>query len=229
MTFHSDLFGWDYVWRHFADAKGGQAIEHSEGAGLGGLTLPHSEAAPAMLITPFVHHGKKKSKGTTVVTYFQGGDEFKFSIQTEKLTDQVGKAFGMQDVQIQDAAFDSKFLIQGNDEARIQRLFENPTLRDALLFQSPSQMRIETDPAHFDPEWNVPHGYSVLVSRYDHLFGKIDELETAMSVIATTVEQLAVLGAVRGRTAMRVNQPQEVAEQPKTQSHKLHSPLLDPS
>jgi hypothetical protein len=29
MKFHSDLFGWEYVWRNFADEKGGRAVTDS--------------------------------------------------------------------------------------------------------------------------------------------------------------------------------------------------------
>ena len=226
MSFHSDLFGWDYVWRHFADQKGGQVIEGA--TGLDGIVIPAGDGS-TVLITPFVHHGKKRSKGTTVMTAFHPADDFVFSIQTEKLSDQVGKAFGMQDVQVQDAEFDGKFLIQGNDDARIQRLFENVYLKDAILLQPPTQLRIEHDSSHFDPEWTVRGGSHVLVYRYDHLMEKIDQLQTAFDVVTTTLVQLAVLGAVSGKVPMRSNSSFEEEVAPQVQSHRLHSPLLDPT
>src|SRR5438105_1695994 len=102
MSIHSDLFGWDYVWRNFADEKGGNAVEGADAAALVGLSIPAKEIASTLIFTPFVHHGRKKSKGTTVMASFQPADSFVFSIQAEKLTDQVGKAFGLQDVQVQD-------------------------------------------------------------------------------------------------------------------------------
>ena len=230
MSFHSDLFGWDYVWRNFAEQKGGEAIDVADGSGLAGLAIPVPGTKSAVVFTPFVHHGRKRQKGTTVMTSYKPADDFVFSIQTEKLTDQVGKVLGLQDVQVQDQQFDGKYLIRGNDERRIQMLFADEALREAILLQAPTQLRIETDPSHFDPEWTVPAGHHVLVYRYDHLMEKLDQLQIAFDVLTTASQRLAALRtthSVAPAASTFAPEVEEEEEQPVQTTGRLHSPLLD--
>lgn len=227
MKFHSDLFGWEYVWRNFADEKGGETVESREGSELVELSIPVPGIEATVTFTPVVHQGRKKHRGTTAMLPFEPDDAFIFAIQTEKWIDQVGKAFGLQDVQVQDQLFDSQFLIQGNEEQKIRSLFTDLRLRELLLLQPPSQLRVITDSSQFDPEWFVPEGLHTIVYRQDALLEKIDQLQNVYDILTCTLQQLGALGSVRGRTAT-TSRPAAASEEVSASGRqRLRSPLLE--
>lgn len=59
---------------------------------------------------------------------FVNKDGLQFRIYEENFFSGIVKAFGGQDIQIEDPRFDPKFIIQGNDERKVKKL-----LRDAQL------------------------------------------------------------------------------------------------
>jgi hypothetical protein len=228
MSLHSDLFGWEYVWRNFADDKGGEVVDNEQGAGLNGLVIPADGLT--FTFTPFVHNGRKKTKGTTVMTSFVPASEFVFAIQTEKLSDQLGKVFGLQDVKVDDQLFDSKFLIQGNDEVRIRALFEDIRLRESLLLLPPSIFRIETESQRFDPEWIVQAGNHALVFRLERLAEKTDQLQIALDVMKLTLANITKLDVLSaGNLSTDESKLFSVTQKAEPQPKRLHSPLLDRS
>lgn len=58
---------------------------------------------------------------------------FRFKIAKQKLKQEIGKLFGMQDVIIGQPLFDKRFLIQSNDEEKVKKLFSTPEMTDILL------------------------------------------------------------------------------------------------
>ncbi len=58
---------------------------------------------------------------------------FRFRIEKQSLKHEIGKLFGMQDVIIGHPAFDKRFLIQSNDEAKVKDIFSNAEVSATLL------------------------------------------------------------------------------------------------
>lgn len=88
---------------------------------------------------PKVQHAKLEHIGTTkrtcteVITRFNQPMPEGFKIYTETaVLSKVGKFLGTQDIQTQDPAFDSAFMIKGEPEENIKRLLSPPT-RAAIL------------------------------------------------------------------------------------------------
>ncbi len=230
MSFHSDLFGWEYVWRNFADGKGGEVLETDQG-GILALMIPAPDIDSTVVLMPSVKRGKRASKGTTVAVTFKPVSDFGLVVHAEKLSDQVGKVFGMQDVQVNDAEFDSKFLIQGTNESIIKKLFADARLRESLLLQPPTELRIETDLSRLDLAWTVPAGHHALVYRTDRHLEKFDQLQLACDVVTIAATRLVWLRIAAGKPdpAARDQLSSELEASCQSTFHRLHSPLLDRS
>jgi hypothetical protein len=55
---------------------------------------------------------------------------FKFAIHEEHFTDEIGKFFGMQDIEIGYPELDHHLIIKTNDEDKIKTLFADPLVRE---------------------------------------------------------------------------------------------------
>ena len=73
---------------------------------------------------------------TRVRAAFVNPDDFRFTIYRRGLFSDIAKWFGMQDVEIGEAAFDRMFIIKGNDESRLRSLFTRKRIRE-LISQQP--------------------------------------------------------------------------------------------
>jgi hypothetical protein len=228
MKFHSDLFGWEYVWRNFADEKGGRVVTDSgedEGK-LISLTIPVEGSGVRVIFAPESRHGKKASSNSVMVCYPPAGD-FAFSIFQEKMHHQLGKAVGLQDLKVQDDLFDSKFMIQGNNAVKVQELFLEGQLRELILLQPPSLLHIDTSASKTYPKFGIPHDVHALVYHYDGVMDKLHHLETAYDIVIKVLQQLGSIGAISGIAADIREEDDRESEQVTTQSKRLRSPLLD--
>ncbi len=228
MKFHSDLFGWEYVWRNFADEKGGRAVTDSgedEGA-LTMLSIPVEGTGVRVMFIPEGRHHKKATSNSVMVCY-PPADDFAFSIFQEKVHHQLGKALGMQDLQVQDNLFDGKFMIQGTCPIKIQELFLDVQLRELILLQLPSLLHIDTKAAKSFSNLGIPNDVHAVVYQYDGVMDKLHQLQTAYDVVVAVLGQLAAIGAISGVAAQAA--AEIAAEEVQAESHpkRLRSPLLD--
>lgn len=69
---------------------------------------------------------------TTITAPLHTTPSFKFAIHREHFTDEIGKFFGMQDVEIGFDDFDPKFIVKTNDKDSVHKLFEDAAARITL-------------------------------------------------------------------------------------------------
>lgn len=60
------------------------------------------------------------------------GHHFKFAVHEEHFTDEIGKFFGMQDIEIGYPELDHHLVIKTNDEAKVKTLFADPKVREVF-------------------------------------------------------------------------------------------------
>jgi hypothetical protein len=236
MKFHSDLFGWEYVWRNFADDKGGTVITETaaEDSAFVSMTVATAVGTTGktakLLIAPASHHGKKSS-GIKVVAPFEALDDFVFNIFPETFAQQLVKAVGAQDIKIQDQLFDSKFMIQGNQPERVAALFADVNLRELVLLQPPARLGIETKTAKSEDKNALPAKYHAVVYQFDGHVDKLHQLETALSVVKAVLEHMFVPFQAETSTAYGDGRldAEGLSEEDGalSQSRRLRSPLLD--
>ena len=99
--------------------------------------LKYQHDGREMLLDTFtLRHGERDVVGTRVQVPFSNLQGLGFKIYRESILSSVGKLFKMQDIEIGDAAFDSKFIIKGNDEGKIKLLLDDAALKN-LMYQQP--------------------------------------------------------------------------------------------
>lgn len=222
--FHSNIYGWEYVWRDFADSKGGQVVEDQTktNSPIVSMHIPVEGTDTAVNFAPFRLKGDKKGdKGTSASIHFSPRENFVFSIRSEKGMDQLGKMMGLQDIQMGDQEFDERFLIQGSDPGKVVHIFAEMDLRDLLMGQNTAELRLVHETDHLPTELKVPKGRNaVIYGHYDRI-DKFEQLEAIFEILTSVVHRLGAIPAIAGE---EIEEP--APEQQRT-SGKLHSPLLD--
>lgn len=89
--------------------------------------------------------GATESTYTRIRAPFTSRDQFEFRIYRRGFFSDLGKRLGMQDIEIGHSGFDQNFIIKGNDEAKLRRLFKNARIRDFVSAQPQIDFKLETD------------------------------------------------------------------------------------
>jgi hypothetical protein len=133
------------------------------------------------------YNAATKSYDTRMRARFRNPADFKFTIYRKGLLSGLATHLGMQDVEVGHEAFDREFVIKGNDEHRLKRLFGNPRMRE-LLEAQPAVHFAVVEPGWFDGEkeegkdWLVFAAHGVLKDKarlkglFDLFAETLDEL-----------------------------------------------------
>ncbi len=106
-------------------------------------------------------------------------DGFRFTIYRESFFSSLGKFLGMQDVEVGYEKFDDDFIIKGNDEYKLWKLFKNDKIRDLIKQQRQVHLSV-TSPA--DNNW--------FVKKFDK---NVDEVQFKVRGTLTDLAQLKSL------------------------------------
>jgi hypothetical protein len=91
------------------------------------------------------------STGKSSVTYtrmrapYVNPDSFRFTIYRKGIFTEIGKWFGMQDVTVGYEDFDRNFVIKGNDEQKLRKLFSSQKIRDLIAVQPDISFSVKDD------------------------------------------------------------------------------------
>jgi hypothetical protein len=81
---------------------------------------------------------------------FVSRDGLRFLIYRHGLFSNLGKALGMQDIEVgHSAIFDEDFIIKGNDETKIRKLLANPEIRRLIDAQPHIRLELKDDEGTF--------------------------------------------------------------------------------
>lgn len=223
MKLHSNIYGWDYVWRDFADDKGGKVIQDDTqpGSPVMAIHIPVPESRDTLTIKPWLPSGKKAFEATFATISFPSKDDFAFAVWTEHKIDQLHKVLGMQDVRVGDEKFDKKFIVQANNEILVKQLFSDSTLCQLLMEQPTCELRLVPEAAQHFPDHQIPAGHSAILYAADQLVDKFENLEAISNILQGVLERIHATLDVPGHGT-----DSGPAEQ-STSRRKLHSPLLD--
>jgi hypothetical protein len=121
------------AWTRLANEIGGQLRE----GGWGSATAVHARLGgyDIVLDTYTVSTGKSSQTYTRVQAPFANAAGLRFRIHRASIFTGIAKAFGKQDIEIGVPDFDRDFVIQGNDEARVQQLLSDEALRAMIEAQ----------------------------------------------------------------------------------------------
>ena len=147
MTFLQRLFGpsRETIWRQLAEEIDAIYVDEWRGD----RVVASHDGWRVTLDTE--HNPATKVSDTRMRARFSNPSDFRFTIYRKGLLSGLATHLGMQDVEVGHEAFDREFVIKGNDEHRLKRLFGNARIR-ALLEAQPAVHFAVVEPGWFDGE-----------------------------------------------------------------------------
>jgi hypothetical protein len=150
-----------------------------------------------VLDTYTVHTGQVHITYTRMRAPYVNADGFRFSIHRKNIFTGVSKLLGMQDVEIGHGAFDEAFVIRGNDETKLRRLFASPELRALIEAQPSIRLEVKDDEGFFRKSF--PDGVDELYFAVAGVIKDIDRLKALYDLFAQTLHELCRMGSAYER------------------------------
>jgi hypothetical protein len=126
------------AWQKFAADIGG---DYMQGGLFRAASIRVSAGQTMVTIdTHTVSSGESSTTYTRLRTPFESQDGLQFTIQRQGVIGRLGKSLGLKHLDVGDPDFDRDFLVQGNNEYRIQSLLLDQALRGELQQQKSLDM-----------------------------------------------------------------------------------------
>lgn len=157
----------------------------------------HHNSWTIYLDTYTVSTGKSHITYTRMRAPFINQKKFLFKIYRKGVFSNIGKAFGMQDIEIGYDYFDNDYIIKGNDELLIRRVFQNHELRDLIEKQKKILLEIKNNEGRFGPKFKDHESelYFICIGvitdkeRLKNLFELFKKIMNEFEMIGITVHQ----------------------------------------
>ena len=144
-----------------------------------------------------VHTGKVVLIFTRMRAPYVNPDGFRFRVYRRGVFSDIGKAFGMQDVEVGQPGFDEDFIIKGTDEGKLRQLFANPKIRELIATQKDIDFSVKDDEGWFGPTF--PEGVDELSFTVGGVIQDIERLKRLYELFAETLEELCRMGSAYRR------------------------------
>jgi len=144
------------------------------------------------------------STGKSTITYtrmrapFINTKKFNFKIYRRGIASNIGKALGMQDIEIGYDYFDNDFIIKGNDEILLRRLFQNHKFRNLIEKQSRIVLEIKDNEGRFGPKFN--DNESELYFIVTGVIKEKDRLKNLFDLFVLVINELEMIGITVNQT-----------------------------
>jgi len=139
------------------------------------------------------------STGKTTVVYtrmrapYVNPAGFRFTVYRRGFFADLGKRFGMQDVEVGHEPFDHDFIIKGTDESRLKQLFANPKIRELVSRQPTIHFTVKDDEGWFGPSF--PEGVDELYFQTVGVIKDVERLKLLYELFAETLDHLCHMGS----------------------------------
>src|SRR5262249_53252465 len=154
----------------------------------------HHQGWTITLDTYTVSTGHTHQVLTRLRAPFVSRDGFRFAIYRKGLFSGLGKALGIQDIEVgHSAVFDDEFIIQGNDESKVRALFANPEIRRLIAVQP--QIRLELKDDEGLSRQRFPGGVDDLAFHPLGVIKDVPRLRQLFDLFAAVLDELCRLGS----------------------------------
>ncbi|MGO8766323.1 MAG: DUF3137 domain-containing protein [Limisphaerales bacterium] len=193
MSLLRTLFGpsKDEIWQQFAAAVGGR---FAEGGFWNGSKVEATHGQWTVTLDTYtVSTGKSSATYTRMRAPYVNPDGFQFKIYRENIFSNIGKLFGLQDVTVGYQPFDDEFIIKGNNEGKLRKLFADEKLRGMIERQPNIYFCLREDEERL---WRgqASQGVSELYFQVGCLIKDIDRLKQIFDIFSETLDQLCRMG-----------------------------------
>lgn len=187
-----DLFGpsKDEIWGQLAEQVQGQ---FAAGGFFGNSKVVVTTGQWTVTLDTYtVSAGKSHVTYTRMRAPYVNAGGFQFTIYPEGFFSSLGRALGMQDISIGDPRFDERFVIKGNDEARVRRFFNDNTLKTLICAQPQLLFQVKDDEGWFGTSF--PEGVDELHFQRVGVMKNLTELRTLFDLFSYSLHRLCHLG-----------------------------------
>ena len=179
------------IWSKLSEEVGGKFIE-------GGffkdskIEIQHGEWT-ITLDTYTVSTGKSSTTYTRIRAPYVNKGGFRFTIYRKTFFSDIGKMLGMQDVEVGYPQFDEDFIIKGNDEYQLKKLFDNSKIRELISFQPHIHLQVKDDEGTF--RGYFPDGVDELYFQSIGVIKDIERLNQLFDLFAEVLNHLCHIGS----------------------------------
>ncbi len=196
MSFLRTLFGpsKEEIWRQFCAQTGATLVEGGvwEGAKVEARHGPWT----VTLDTHTVSTGKSSITYTRMCAPYHNPDGFAFTIYRKGIFTALGKWLGMQDVCVGYPEFDEAFVIQGDDDWTLRRLFANERIRQLISAQPEIRFFVDQRRSGFLGN-GLPEGVAELHFEVVGVIKDVDRLKLLYELFSETLDELCRMGSAR--------------------------------
>ena len=178
------------IWRQLSAEIGGRFVDGRWTKGEK-VEVRHGEWT-LTLDTYVVSTGKSAVVFTRMRAPYVNPDGFRFTIYRRGFFSDIAKWFGMQDIEIGDAAFDRDFIIKGKEPARVLSLFSDAGLRNLISGLKEVHLTVKDDEGYFGTAF--PEGVDELCFHVIGVIKDLDQLKKLFDVFSETLDQLCRIG-----------------------------------
>ncbi len=180
------------IWRQLSAAVHGRYVE-GRGFWKGDRVEATHHAWTVTLDQYVVSTGEVTIPYTRFRAPFVNPSGFRFRIYRRSRLSGLGKMMGVQDLEIGDAAFDEAFIIQGNDDAKVRRLFASRRIRELVAAQPEIEFSVKDDEGWFGPKF--PEGVDELHFLAHGILKDVERLKQVYELFAEVLDELCRMGA----------------------------------
>jgi hypothetical protein len=120
-------------------------------------------------------------------------ENFRFSIYRKGIFSELGKLLGMQDIEVGDPEFDEAFIIKGNEETTVVRLFDNSKIREMIQAQPRIRLEVRDNDGWFGSKF--PADVDELYFRVVGVIKDVERLKALFDLFAAILDQLCQIGS----------------------------------
>jgi hypothetical protein len=195
MSFLRTLFGpsKEEIWQQFCAETGGSIVDGGFWKG-SKVEARHGEWT-VTLDTYTVSTGKSSITYTRMRAPYVNPDGFTFTIYRKGVFSDIGKWLGMQDVTVGYPEFDEVFIIKGNDEQKLQKLFSNQKIRELIIAQPDIRFSVVDDEQKFWGSSGFPQGVDELYFQVVGVIKDVERLKLLYELFSETLDELCRMGS----------------------------------
>ncbi|MDR7857824.1 hypothetical protein [Tissierella sp.] len=179
------------IWNQFAGEIGADFV--NEGFWKGKKVVARFENWVVTLDTYTQSTGKTSTTYTRIRAPYLNKDGFNFKIYKSGWFSDIGKSFGMQDVEIGYPEFDDKFIIKGNDEVKLKELFSSEKIRELINSQENIYLEVKDDEGWFGTDF--PDGADELYFQTVGVIKDVERLKSLYMLFALILNKLCLMGS----------------------------------
>lgn len=179
------------IWNQFAGEIGADFV--NEGFWKGKKVVARFENWVVTLDTYTQSTGKTSTTYTRIRAPYINKDGFNFKIYKSGWFSDIGRTFGMQDVEIGYPEFDDKFIIKGNDESKLIELFSSEKIRELINSQDNIYLEVKDDEGWFGADF--PDGADELYFQTVGVIKDVERLKSLYMLFALILNKLCLIGS----------------------------------